>query len=126
MNMRLLTGALIVAGTIGFVAGTGFSGLDCMFSAVLPGDTVVIFTNGTFSGIDALTIRMKAATREELAENALSPNAKSVTVIEVPHGESISGELVDRVLAEHKPKWAFMAHWETGSGRINDLRGLRS
>jgi aspartate aminotransferase-like enzyme len=106
------------------VAGTGFSGLDCMFSAVVPGDTVVIFTNGTFSGIDALTIRMKAATREELAENALSPNAKSVTVIEVPHGESVSGELVDRILAEHKPKWAFMAHWETGSGRINDLRGF--
>ena len=106
------------------VAGTGFSGLDCMFSAVVPGDTVVIFTNGTFSGIDALTIRMKAATREELAENALSPNAKSVTVIEVPHGESVSGELVDSVLAEHKPKWAFMAHWETGSGRINDLRGF--
>ncbi len=106
------------------IAGTGFSGLDCMFSAVLPGDTVVIFTNGTFSGIDALTLRMKAATREELAANALSPDAKSVTVIEVPHGASISGELIDTVLAEHKPKWAFMAHWETGSGRINDLRGF--
>lgn len=106
------------------IAGTGFSGLDCMFSAVMPGDTVVIFTNGTFSGIDALTIRMKAATREELAANALNPNTKSVTVIEVPHGESVSGELVDTVLAEHKPKWAFMAHWETGSGRINDLRGF--
>lgn len=106
------------------IAGTGFSGLDSMFSAVVPGDTVVIFTNGTFSGIDALTIRMKAATREELAANALSPDAKSVTVIEVPHGESVSGELVDSVLAEHKPKWAFMAHWETGSGRINDLRGF--
>ncbi len=106
------------------IAGTGFSGLDCMFSAVMPGDTVVIFTNGTFSGIDALTLRMKAATREELAANALSPEAKSVTVIEVPHGASISGELIDTVLAKHKPKWAFMAHWETGSGRINDLHGF--
>ena len=32
--------------------------------------------------------------------------------------------MVEAVLAEHKPKWAFMAHWETGSGRINDLRGF--
>ena len=45
------------------VGGTGFSGLDCMLNAVLPGDSVVVFVNGTFSGLDALTIRMKAATR---------------------------------------------------------------
>ena len=38
------------------VAGTGWSGLDCMMSAVMPGDTVVAFSNGTFSGIDALTM----------------------------------------------------------------------
>ncbi|MGB7321645.1 MAG: aminotransferase, partial [Albidovulum sp.] len=37
------------------VGGTGFSGLDCMLSAILPGDSVVVFVNGTFSGIDALT-----------------------------------------------------------------------
>lgn len=106
------------------VGGTGFSGLDCMLNAILPGDTVAVFTNGTFSGIDALTIRMKAATREELAADPMNPQAASVTVIEVPHGESVSGKLVDKVLGETKPKWAFMAHWETGSGRINDLRGF--
>ena len=44
------------------VAGTGFSGLDCVLSLILPGDKVVAFINGTFSGIDGLTIRMKAST----------------------------------------------------------------
>lgn len=106
------------------VAGTGWSGLDCMMSAVLPGDTVVAFANGTFSGIDALTLRMKAATREELAADSLNPQAASVTVIEVPHGQSVTSEIVEAALAEHKPKWAFMAHWETGSGRINDIQGF--
>lgn len=106
------------------VAGTGWSGLDAMFAAVLPGDTVVAFANGTFSGIDALTLRMKAATRDELAADSLNPQPASVTVIEVPHGQSVTGETVERALAEHKPKWAFMAHWETGSGRVNDLRGF--
>ena len=38
------------------VAGTGWSGLDAMFSAVMPGDKVVAFSNGTFSSIDALTL----------------------------------------------------------------------
>ena len=47
------------------VAGTGFSGLDCVLSLILPRDKVVCFPNGTFSGIDTLTIRMKAATKEE-------------------------------------------------------------
>lgn len=106
------------------VAGTGWSGLDCMMSAVMPGDTVVAFANGTFSGIDALTLRMKAATREELAADSLNPQPVSVTVIEVPHGQSVTAEIVEAALAEHKPKWAFMAHWETGSGRINDIRGF--
>lgn len=106
------------------VAGTGWSGLDCMMNAILPGDSVVAFANGTFSGIDALTIRMRAATREELAANALDPQAASVTVIEVPHGTSVTADVIEAALAEHKPKWAFMAHWETGSGRINDLRGF--
>ena len=34
---------------------------------ILPGDKVVVFTNGTFSAIDGLTIRMKASTNEDLA-----------------------------------------------------------
>jgi aspartate aminotransferase-like enzyme len=106
------------------VAGTGWSGLDCMMSAVMPGDTVVAFSNGTFSGIDALTLRMKAATREELAADSLNPQPASVIVIEVPHGQSVTAEIVEVALAEHKPKWAFIAHWETGSGRINDIKGF--
>ena len=106
------------------VAGTGWSGLDCMMSAVMPGDTVVAFSNGTFSGIDALTLRMKASTRDELAADSLNPQPASVTVIEVPHGQSITAKMVEVALAELKPKWAFMAHWETGSGRINDIRGF--
>ncbi len=106
------------------VAGTGWSALDTMFSAVMPGDKVVAFANGTFSGIDALTLRIKAATGEEHAANPLDPQAASVTVIEVPHGQPVTGDVVEAALAEHKPKWAFMAHWETGSGRINDLRGF--
>lgn len=106
------------------VAGTGWSGLDVMFNAVMPGDKVVVFNNGTFSGIDGLTARMKAATAEELAANPLDPKPASVTIIDVPHGTSVSGSIVEKALAEHKPKWAAMAHWETGSGRINDLRGF--
>ncbi|MCB2128132.1 MAG: alanine--glyoxylate aminotransferase family protein [Rhodobacteraceae bacterium] len=106
------------------VGGTGFSGLDCMLGAILPGDTVVAFTNGTFSGIDGLTIRMKAATRDELRANALDPQAASVTIVTVPHGQSVTGEVVEKALAGKKPKWAFMAHWETGSGRVNDLKGF--
>ena len=106
------------------VGGTGFSGLDCMLNAILPGDKVVAFVNGTFSGIDALTIRMKASTREELAANSLDPKPASVTVITVPHGQSVTAATIDKVLAENKPKWAFMAHWETGSGRTNDIRAF--
>ncbi len=106
------------------IAGTGWSGLDAMFSAVMPGDKVVAFSNGTFSGIDSLTLRIKAATPAELAADSLNPQADSVVVVEVPHGHSVTGETVEAALAEHKPKWAFMAHWETGSGRINDLRGF--
>ncbi|MBL9053160.1 MAG: alanine--glyoxylate aminotransferase family protein, partial [Tabrizicola sp.] len=106
------------------VGGTGFSGLDCMLNAILPGDSVVAFTNGTFSGIDCLTIRMKAATREDLAANPMDPKPASVTIITVPHGQSVTGEIVAKALAEKRPKWAFMAHWETGSGRVNDLQGF--
>jgi aspartate aminotransferase-like enzyme len=104
------------------VGGTGFSGLDCMLNAILPGDSVVAFVNGTFSGIDALTIRMKASTRAELAENPMDPKPASVTVVDVPHGQSVSAEVIEKALAEAKPKWAFMAHWETGSGRVNGER----
>lgn len=106
------------------VGGTGFSGLDCMLNAIGPGDSVVAFTNGTFSGIDGLTIRMKAATREDLAANPMDPKPASVTIITVPHGQSVTGEIVAKVLEEKRPKWAFMAHWETGSGRVNDLQGF--
>lgn len=106
------------------VAGTGWSALDMMFSAIKPGDRVVAFANGTFSGIDALTIRIRAATPAELEANPLDPDAASVTVVEIPHGQSVTGEIVEAILAEHRPQWAFMAHWETGSGRVNDLRGF--
>ncbi|ODM46592.1 aminotransferase [Ruegeria sp. PBVC088] len=106
------------------VAGTGFSGLDCMLSAILPGDKIVVFVNGTFSGIDDLTIRTKASTREELKANPLDPKPASVVTVDVPHGQSVTGDMVEAALAKHKPKWAFMAHWETGSGRINDIKGF--
>ena len=106
------------------IAGTGWSALDVMFSAIRPGDKVIAFTNGTFSSIDALTLRIKAATAEELAVNSLDPDATSVTMIEIPHGQSVTAEIVEQALAEYQPKWAFMAHWETGSGRINDIKGF--
>lgn len=106
------------------VAGTGWSGLDVMFSAVMPGDSVVMFVNGTFSGIDGLTVRMKAATAEELAASPLNPQPASVTIIDVPHGHSVTADIVEAALAKHKPKWAAMAHWETGSGRVNDIKGF--
>ena len=106
------------------VAGTGWSGLDTMMAAVMPGDKVVAFVNGTFSGIDGLTLRMKAATAEELAANPLDPQPASVTIIDVPHGQSVTAQIVEDALATHKPKWACMAHWETGSGRVNDLQGF--
>ena len=106
------------------VGGTGFSGLDCVLSMILPGDEVVVFVNGTFSGIDSQVIRMKASTLEELAADPINPQPKSVNVINVPHGESVTGSIVADALAKHKAMWAFMAHWETGSGRINDLQGF--
>lgn len=106
------------------VGGTGFSGLDVMLNAILPGDTVVAFVNGTFSGIDGLTIRMKASTREELKANSLDPKPASVTIVQVPHGQSVTGDVIEKTLAEKKPRWAFMAHWETGSGRINDVKAF--
>ena len=106
------------------VGGTGFSGLDCAFAPILPGDSVVVFVNGTFSGLDDLAIRMKASTPQDLAADPMNPRPANVVTIQVPHGQSVSGEVVEAALAEHKPMWAFMAHWETGSGRINDLQGF--
>ncbi len=106
------------------VGGTGFSGLDCAFAPILPGDSVVVFVNGTFSGIDDLTIRMKASSVDDLAAEPMNPKPANVVTISVPHGQSVTGEIVEAALAEHKPMWAFMAHWETGSGRINDLQGF--
>ncbi len=106
------------------VCGTGWDGLDCAFSPILPGDTVVSFVNGTFSGLDDFNIRLKASTPEDLARDPLNPKPANVVTINVPHGESVSGEIVEAALAEHKPMWAFMAHWETGSGRINDIQGF--
>lgn len=106
------------------VAGTGWSGLDSVHSLILPGDTVVSFANGTFSGIDDLTIRIKASKLEDLAADSMNPKPANVTTVTVPHGQSVSGDTVDAALAKHKPMWAFMAHWETGSGRVNDLKGF--
>lgn len=106
------------------VGGTGFSGLDCAISPILSGDNVVVFVNGTFSMLDGLSIRMKASSNEDLAANSLNPQPANVKIIDVAHGQSVTGEIVDAALAEHKPMWAFMAHWETGSGRINDLQGF--
>jgi alanine-glyoxylate transaminase/serine-glyoxylate transaminase/serine-pyruvate transaminase len=106
------------------VAGTGWSGLDCVHSAILPGDKVVVFVNGTFSGIDCLSIRMKASSVEDLAANPIDPQPANVITVTVPHGQSVTGDIIDAALAEHKPMFAFMAHWETGSGRINDLQGF--
>ena len=67
---------------------------------------------------------MKAASREDLRANPMDPRPANVTIVTVPHGQSVTAEVIDRALAEAKPKWAFMAHWETGSGRINDLQGF--
>ena len=106
------------------VCGTGWDGLDCAFSPILPGDTVVTFVNGTFSGIDDFNIRLKASTPEDLGKDPLNPKPVNVVTINVPHGESVTGDVVEAALAKHKPMWAFMAHWETGSGRINDIQGF--
>jgi alanine-glyoxylate transaminase/serine-glyoxylate transaminase/serine-pyruvate transaminase len=106
------------------VGGTGFSGLDCAFAPILPGDSIVVFVNGTFSGIDDLAIRMKASSVDDLAADPMNPKPTNVVTINAPHGQSVTGEIVEAALAEHKPMWAFMAHWETGSGRINDLQGF--
>ena len=69
---------------------------------------------------------MKAASAADLAANPSDPQPENVIVVNVPHGESVTGDLIDRTLAEHRPMWAVMTHWETGSGRINDLAGFNA
>ena len=108
------------------VGGTGWSGLDSIQSLILPGDKVVVFVNGTFSSIDSLCVRMKASSLEDLAADSLNPKPANVIVIDVPHGQSVTGDIIERALAEHKPMWAFMTHWETGSGRVNDIEGFNA
>lgn len=106
------------------VCGTGWDALDCAFSPILPGDKCVNFVNGTFSGLDDFNVRLKASTPQDLAADPLNPKPECVVTVNVAHGDSVTGEIVEAALAEHKPMWAFMAHWETGSGRINDLQGF--
>lgn len=106
------------------IAGTGWSGLDCLHSAIQPGDKVVAFNNGTFSGIDCHTIRMKASLPVDFAADPMHPKPANVEVIEVAHGTSVTGEMVDDALAGKDAMWAAMTHWETGSGRINDIQGF--
>ena len=108
------------------VGGTGWSGLDCIQSLILPGDKAVVFVNGTFSGIDSLCVRLKASSLEDLAADSLNPRPANVIVVDIPHGQSVTGDIVERALAEHKPMWAFMTHWETGSGRVNDIEGFNA
>ncbi len=106
------------------VCGTGWDALDAAFSPILPGDSVVSFVNGTFSGLDDFNIRLKASTPEDLAKDPMNPKPACVTTVNVAHGASVTGDVVEAALAEHKPMWAFMAHYETGSGRVNDLQGF--
>ena len=68
------------------VGGTGWDALDCAFSPILEGDKVVCFVNGTFSGIDDLNIRMKAASAQDLAADPMNPKPGNVITINVPHG----------------------------------------
>jgi aspartate aminotransferase-like enzyme len=106
------------------VCGTGWDALDTAFSPILPGDSVVSFVNGTFSGLDDFNIRLKASTPEDLAIDPLNPKPICVVTVNVAHGESVTADVVEAALAEHKPMWAFMAHYETGSGRVNDIQGF--
>ncbi|MBH88774.1 MAG: aminotransferase [Magnetovibrio sp.] len=106
------------------IAGTGWSGLDSMHSAIQPGDKVVAFNNGTFSGIDCHTIRMKASLPADFAADPMHPKPANVKVVEVAHGTSVTGQMVDDALAGQNAMWAAMTHWETGSGRINDIQGF--
>lgn len=106
------------------VSGTEFSGIDCMLSAILSSDKVVVFVNGTFSSLDGLTIRMKAGLRNKVVGHSMIPEPDNVIIINTPRGQSVTGDIVSEALATYRPKWALMAHWETGSDRTNDLQGF--
>src|SRR5262249_60770302 len=66
------------------VAGTGFSGLDCVLSLILPGDKGGTFPNGTFSGIDSLAIPIKAASKKEPPADPLHPKAEDGGTVQTP------------------------------------------
>ena len=106
------------------VLGTRWSSIDCMLSAVLPGDKAVVFVNGTFSGLDGLTVRMKAASRSDLAANPMNPTPENVIIINTPHGESVTNETIETALAAHQPKWAMMTYCDSSSECINDVKGF--
>ena len=92
------------------VIGAGWNGIDCMLSAVLRSDKVIIFVNRTFSGTSELDSRLN--------------NSDHVIVIDTPPGKPITIEIVEAALATYRPKWAVMAHRETESGCINDVTGF--
>jgi hypothetical protein len=50
-----------------------------MSCAVQPGDSVIIFFNGLFFGIDGLTLRIRVATAKERAATPMSPNCATKT-----------------------------------------------
>ena len=106
------------------MTGTVWSGIDCMLSAVLSGDKAIIFVNDTLSNIDGLAHRIQASSRSDLTANPMNPTPDNIIIINTPHGEPVSGEIVEAALATYRPKWAMMTHWETGLGGINDVKGF--
>lgn len=106
------------------VLGTRWSSIDCMLSAVLPDDKAIIFVNNSFSRNDGLALRMKTSSRSDLAANVVDTQPDNVIIINTPHGESITSEIIEAALATYRPKWAMMAHCETSPGHFNDLEGF--
>lgn len=106
------------------VEGSGFSGLDCILSMVLPGDKVVAFVNGKFNGLGSLTIRAKTTRVSSLTAQPMNKPLENVIIVSIPNGETISGDFIAGVLAEHQPMWSVMAYCDTSSGRINDIKGF--
>ncbi|MGB1311987.1 MAG: hypothetical protein ACPG47_12285 [Leucothrix sp.] len=106
------------------VIGADWNGIDCMLSAVLPSDKVIVFVNRTFSGINGLESRVKALFGSDFTADDHSTIPDNVVIIDTPHGKPITGDIVDAALATYRPKWAMMAHKETESGCINDIEGF--
>ncbi len=105
------------------VAGTGWSGLDCMLNAILPGDRLWCSQRHLQQHRRAdhpHESRDAGRTARQLAGPAGRPRDRDHRAA-WPVGRCAT---VEKALAQHKPKWAMMAHWETGSGRINDLQGF--